>query len=1291
MAVKSRQLFSLKNFRGLDKDSKPLKVAPFRATDGKNFVIDSDTLKTRPSYQMKINPSFFMEANDYLISWHQFGSTRVYITRFHFYFETDGVAFNEQAISNNFLKSGIPTSFDFVDLRPHFQEEKESLFIFCLGAIYVFSKIQSNGTVDKYVFYELNSKPNNPYLVENADLYKAFEELPKPYEPLINLDGKPFDDVNLLSPVSRYQLFASSEQTHNNETTYILPTHYQKAKHGDFSTQENISVTFYKNKYGAIPTVLPFFMGIEKSNFPLGGFAEYGTSFLTMVDGNSDGDNTDVPADVPVFAEIRDTYFPAGEFYYFGTSTTPTGTIAEPYGLTREAFFKMVVNQTDGISVFEYLMDYIKNNQATFNAMMSNKYVSFKMKVRYNATFRKQDTETAVERAVQEKFVYVFVQFKKFEKDQLTLTSQTYADRKLVTTNIGSTTYPTYPTLAATTHTFYINEVSGNSSPTIIPNDLSDVGVREFFLINAQSLLTQKAPSVSNAQTVRINAKYYQQYETIVNSTNVFIPIVGTANFKYSLATQQADKLSSSYPAYPSIASTDPVYDTLTDIDAGFGNKFSFQGGTSERNALYQAIYGNIVSNNLTGTGTKVYQARVYKTITLDDGVQLYTFYTLASVKVQVNYEIIGTPTTTQRRFSISVIGTATKGEVPITSIIYRIDFKEQDGEFRFTLKDWFFDFNNEPTIEIRVVFNQNTDYDIIAKSKFGITFGSENRLFLAGNPEYPNIDRFNVSNNLLGDGVKNQSYELTYFPSRNYRVLGGKGAINGYVIATDTELYITKEEYPNDNKLFIRQRTLNDQGIVGYNEFKTNIEKSPLNNRCLVRFYNDILVLAKDGLYGIEISSNVLTNERLVKLRSGFINNELTSAIASTLNKKDIFISENNRDMYIFIGNTIYVADSKYIAQNPTSQIENLSYEIVKWTSDLEWLSSQVYEGNVYIIPKNSSVIYGFSSNNFDEYITKTQNTLTPYDLPNYSGTRIFLMPSNYNYILQSVETANNYAFVFSNGYKVVGVNPTDYTENSGTVSIINDTAFAPFTDGSKLYWKEANNLVFNEFTVAGFEASGRNTFTYGSVVGERTRIYQKIAETKLYISSYWLYQGAYYFRLSPYRPLLVNKFVQGETESDNDFITRIYGQLNTNEDYYFASGLGVSLNTRIEYVPYIITQWVSNISDFGNNLFEKTSFRVNVFATKQENTNNMTFGYRTLRRLSGLTNAIDLSDNFTFTNVDYNQFALATFDTVGFSLPMKENNFLYIQFTINGVGKIELNGIEILYKLNRTLKSVG
>ena len=98
--------------------------------------------------------------------------------------------------------------------------------------------------------------------------------------------------------------------------------------------------------------------------------------------------------------------------------------------------------------------------------------------------------------------------------------------------------------------------------------------------------------------------------------------------------------------------------------------------------------------------------------------------------------------------------------------------------------------------------------------------------MFLAGHKDYPNVERYNVSNDLLGGNDKSQSYETTYFPSKNYRIVGGKGAINGYVIATDTHLYVTKAEHPGDQKLFIRERLLDENGNVSYHEFKTNMIK---------------------------------------------------------------------------------------------------------------------------------------------------------------------------------------------------------------------------------------------------------------------------------------------------------------------------------------------------------------------------------------------------------------------------------------------------------------------------------
>ena len=66
-------------------------------------------------------------------------------------------------------------------------------------------------------------------------------------------------------------------------------------------------------------------------------------------------------------------------------------------------------------------------------------------------------------------------------------------------------------------------------------------------------------------------------------------------------------------------------------------------------------------------------------------------------------------------------------------------------------------------------------------------------------------------------------------FHLKNYRVVGSdSSSINGYVVATDTQLYVTKEFAVNDSCLYIRTRTTGDNGLVSFFEYKTNINKTP-------------------------------------------------------------------------------------------------------------------------------------------------------------------------------------------------------------------------------------------------------------------------------------------------------------------------------------------------------------------------------------------------------------------------------------------------------------------------------
>jgi hypothetical protein len=701
-------------------------------------------------------------------------------------------------------------------------------------------------------------------------------------------------------------------------------------------------------------------------------------------------------------------------------------------------------------------------------------------------------------------------------------------------------------------------------------------------------------------------------------------------------------------------------------------------------------LYGSTLINAVQN-----YLITVVDTLT---GVENNQYNGFAKVKIQTEYlnstkgNSIVIPFTysksytldTYRRQSFVYTTEIDRVQEVIGNDLFEFFFDEMEKRFELRLKDYFYDYNNEPSITVRIEYQRNPDYDLIAKTRFGATFGSENRLFLAGHPDFPNIDRFNVSNDLLGGNLVQQSYEHSYFPSKNYRVLGGKGAINGYVTATDSLLYVTKEEYPNDDRLFIRQRVLDENGVVGYNEFKTSVNKTPLNHKSIVRFNNDIVMLTKDGLYALEISENVLTDERLLKLRSGFINKELIEKVKAYDHNK-IFILENNLYMYIFIGTDLYVADSRYTDRNPNNIIENLSYEIMYWDIPKTFKTGKIDQNTFKILNETGKFIYTLDQNqNFDDKLERYFQVTNTIDFGN-ENQNAFAMPV----VLQEVVAdPEKYSIEFDDGYKVIGKENVDYTINNGVVTYINDLSFRMIENGQTYFFKDANDN-FYPFTVS--DSIPFKSFNFNPATsGDKDVIYQNIANVPLYVTMVFTFLGVNYVRLSPYKPTEIIKTSRIVPESDTEYTARLLSLFKDNEDYFFkTSGMKDLIVNEEKPIEML---WISGITDFGNRLMEKKSYKFNIYATKKENENTVTIGYTTRRRgFEETKNTLSVSNPNTFKRTNLSNYAMTTFRETGFSVPMKENNFLYMQILIEGVGQIEVNGFDILYIDNRLLKSVA
>lgn len=771
---KQRKVFAMQNFLGLDKENKPLKVAPFRASDGYNFEIDSQTLKTRKGFVVDEYIKADMATGDSVVEWYEYQGVTLYITEQTFYVVNGDTTVNLKT-SNNVIKAGI-SSLDNTDKNPIFREEKNALFIFGLDAILVFSMItQGDGTVDKYVIYNLGSKPANPYDQDDdaeLEFFNEFEELPKPYEPTLFIGDTPFEDVNLLSNINKYRLFANQE-TIDGYVKYYLPTQFDPEKNGSIQTViDSAEITFYQNAFDNLE-VYPIFLGIDGENFDydnqIYGSVYNATNFI-----------------------IEDTFFPKQvfEFYKDYTQDPPVvgDTISKIYALKKEDFFILRMGDTSQ-SVFEYLLNLIKIEG---QSLLDNQVVKFSLPVEYTAVYRPDtDYSTINEKLIERETVDVYVQLRKF--DSQTILTTDVSSNILVGTQVdvlaSDTTSVAYPTISGTYDATVeldpgfpgvsVNNTNFLSQSTTI--------IQNWLAANKSSYL-QEINNNSGSYSLKIQLDMFYPYDQLIQR------FVNISNLNY--VTKNVGQ--SPYPSYPSF--TNPNSYPVQTINESFSNTLFYPG----QDSVISFQLDNFLTNNINtffgsevnGFGIVKYQYKLwdynFNTITYVSAIALVEFQ-----KEQIVQRHIRNAATTGV--------TLTVDEAPSQETLYNLSFNADKNWFELEVRDYFYDYNNEPSIDVKFTFPLNPDYDLIAKNKFGIFFGSEDRLFLAGHPDYPNIDRYNVSNDLLGGNFANQSYELSYFPSRNYRVLGGKGRINGYVVATDTQLYITKEEYPNDsNSLFV-------------------------------------------------------------------------------------------------------------------------------------------------------------------------------------------------------------------------------------------------------------------------------------------------------------------------------------------------------------------------------------------------------------------------------------------------------------------------------------------------------
>lgn len=246
-----------------------------------------------------------------------------------------------------------------------------------------------------------------------------------------------------------------------------------------------------------------------------------------------------------------------------------------------------------------------------------------------------------------------------------------------------------------------------------------------------------------------------------------------------------------------------------------------------------------------------------------------------------------------------------------------RIDYAENTVTATINTKPT----SNNANITIEYADTQSSN-DIIGGCTFGILYGyggAHDRLFLSGNTYHPNVVFFSEEN------------DFSYFPDLYTITLGGENdPAKGFVYLSDNTLAALCEK----SVYYIGGEARNEYDENGeikritpvFTRQAGAINEGALNAFCTANFGGDNVFLSKHGLFGIEPTSNVLTNTRTARERSYAINARL-----NLLDPAKASIFTHGQRLYVSDGENCFVADSAY-KYMPTGS-ESYNYEWWYWT----------------------------------------------------------------------------------------------------------------------------------------------------------------------------------------------------------------------------------------------------------------------------------------------------------------------------------------------------------------------
>nr|DAI63190.1 MAG TPA: hypothetical protein [Caudoviricetes sp.] len=233
---------------------------------------------------------------------------------------------------------------------------------------------------------------------------------------------------------------------------------------------------------------------------------------------------------------------------------------------------------------------------------------------------------------------------------------------------------------------------------------------------------------------------------------------------------------------------------------------------------------------------------------------------------------------------------------------------------------------------------------------------GANNRIFMAGNPDYANI----VIYSYLED--------VTYIPVENVIKVGLEVVpITGIVKINNGKLAVLKAISDTDSTIFyIGYATYNNAEafpLEGSTKGEGNIAK-----RAHSVLLNEPLILTDNGVFAL--NSATFSDERYVYHRSYYVDSKLTNES----NLKEAIGITNAGKYYLAINDHVYVADSRFKSTSSNSRYSNYQYEWYYWT-DLPVRVWFVWNEELYFGDKYGNICKFRNDNDENRFKDNEQN----------------------------------------------------------------------------------------------------------------------------------------------------------------------------------------------------------------------------------------------------------------------------------------------------------------------------